>query len=383
MKKTICLCLFFLLNSIAFQGLSESFIQQAKTKQKAGFDFEQAWKKVDRFSEKGLSKSALEIVNVIYEKAQKEKNASQLIRAMMEKLKYESFIDEDSYWRAFEQLDSAALKAEVPLKQIIYSISAENFWQYYQNNLYTFSKRTAISKNDENDVKNWDLKKIQQHIAQLYKFSLSNSEISQKTKLSLYDSVLNREKYSKIYRPTLYDFLANRALDYFKQCDSPSSNNSKNLLLNNKNLFADCNGFLQLENTNNDSLSPILQSIQIYQSLIAFHLHDKNRSALIDIDLNRLNYFRQAADLDNRDELYLAALISIEQINYSDTASAQASYLIANYWWEKSLDEKQKGTNEDYKNYRKNALSKCKETISHYPESEGGKNCQFLQSLMI
>ena len=50
-------------------------------------NYEKAWKRVDSLQNKGLTKSALEIVQVIYTKSKAEKNVPQFIRAIIEKMK--------------------------------------------------------------------------------------------------------------------------------------------------------------------------------------------------------------------------------------------------------------------------------------------------------
>ena len=48
--------------------------------------YEKLWKKVDSCEKKGLTESALKVVEIIYEKAKTENNSSQLVKALLNQL---------------------------------------------------------------------------------------------------------------------------------------------------------------------------------------------------------------------------------------------------------------------------------------------------------
>ena len=54
-----------------------------------GSNYGKEWKKVDSLAAKGLTKSALEVVQGIYDKAKAENNASQFVKAIIHRMKFE------------------------------------------------------------------------------------------------------------------------------------------------------------------------------------------------------------------------------------------------------------------------------------------------------
>src|SRR5690606_35699387 len=65
------------------------------------------------------------------------------------------------------------------------------------------------------DFRTWDLQTLFEEIHLHYQNSLQNAVKLQLELLSKYDSILNTQKDSKIYRPTLFDFLNHNALEFY------------------------------------------------------------------------------------------------------------------------------------------------------------------------
>ena len=55
--------------------------------------YENEWKNVEKLEKKGLTKSILDTVQVIYEKAKKDNNINQVIKATMYRIKYLPYIE--------------------------------------------------------------------------------------------------------------------------------------------------------------------------------------------------------------------------------------------------------------------------------------------------
>ena len=101
-------------------------------------DFEKEWKKVDSLIDKGLPKSALEIVNLIYDNAKAQKNAAHFVKAVIYKMKLLDNVEEDAYAKNINQLEQEVNTAEFPIKPVLQSMLAEMYWRYYQQNRYIF-----------------------------------------------------------------------------------------------------------------------------------------------------------------------------------------------------------------------------------------------------
>jgi uncharacterized protein YfaS (alpha-2-macroglobulin family) len=345
--------------------------------------YEKEWKRVDSLQSKGLSKSALEIVSAIYAKSKMEKNTENFIRAIIEKMKYESYLEEDSYVKAIGDLERDAAESEFPIKQIIHTVAAETYWMYYQNNRHVFLNRTVTSNYENKDIRTWDFSKLLEKVDLNYQLSLTNAAQSKNTPLSKFNAIVIDAPGSKEFRPTLYDFLWHRALDYYMNEEPEITKPNYAFELESADYFSNYLIFQGLKITTKDSTSRKLEAVKLLQQLLQFHAPDKDPRALIDIDLKRLKYVKQHATHPNKDSLYLQSLRQIETSFASSPSSAEASYLVANYYWEKGNSEADENTNSSQKNYKQQAMQKCESTIKKFQDSEGAKNCAYLKSLIL
>ena len=67
----------------------------------------------------------------------------------------------------------------------------------------------------------------------------------------------------------------------------------------------------------------------LYQQLIAFHLNDAKPDALIDVDIERIEFVNEKGVQENKKELYLATLNHLGQQYENLPAASQAWYLMA------------------------------------------------------
>ena len=90
-------------------------------------DYKKDWVLVDSLEQKGLPKSALDFVNVIYKKAFAENNAAQVIKARIYQLKYRNTIEEDAFETILNDLIKDAKIMHYPYSPVYHSIAAEMY----------------------------------------------------------------------------------------------------------------------------------------------------------------------------------------------------------------------------------------------------------------
>ncbi len=94
--------------------------------------------------------------------------------------------------------------------------------------------------------------------------------------------------------------------------------------------------FIHHDFRSEDSLSHQLLALQLFQRLMQFHQKDADPSALIDVDLERIQWVFQNTVMDGKEKLYQNALTAVTQ-NYPDNAVAQqAWYLLAKIYADKA-----------------------------------------------
>jgi len=289
--------------------------------------YEIAWKKVDELiNQKGLTESALSEVKKIYSKAKKEKQDAQLIKALIYQAGLQQQKEEDAEIKGIAELEKEISTAAEPARSILYSILANQYWQYLQQNRWKFYNRTATVQFKKDDIATWGIEDFHRIISNAYQNSVKQSAILKRTRLEKFKPLIIKGNV-RYLRPTLYDLLCHKALDYFENDERDITKPAYAFEIKDVKAFAAAPEFAKHRFTTKDTSSLYYQALNIYKDLIGFHLADAKPAALIDADLKRLQFVRRQAVLLNKDELYQKALETITADFEADSASAQAGYL--------------------------------------------------------
>jgi len=343
------------------------------------FDFEKAWKEVTDHESKGLPESALKVVNEIEKQAKAQNNAGQLVKAIIHQLKLRDVKEEDAFVKNMVRLKEEAGNASFPVKPLLHSLLGELYWQYYQSNRYEFINRSETINVDETDIETWSLSKIIQETFTQYKLSLEEAEKSKAEVIDVYEPVIYKaNKLGRGYRPTLYDFLAHRAVDFFTSSEPDITKPAYAFVLDNEKYIAETKTFADFKIESRDTLSMKFYALTILQELIRFHLNDKDPGALVDVELKRLKFVRTHLTLPAKDDLYFSAL---EQLEKSVSANPVAGLVIvekARVWVERAALYKPL-LGDDHKWDLKTAYTLCEEAKKRFPDSDGAILCENLQ----
>ena len=338
--------------------------------------FNDQWKIVDSLENIGLYKSALQKTEEIFIKASKEDNTPQIVRTLMYKMKYNSYLEEDDFIIAINELTLLSLTTESPLKQIIHSVLADVYWGYYQNNRWKFLNRSTTVNFKNEDIRTWDLAHIINQVNKHNLLALTDVEELQHSSLKDFSAMLILHEESEKQRPTLYDFLAFRSLDYFMNTESSLNRPLEKFTISGAKYFGDASTFLQAPTGSNDSLSNDLHAVRILKELTRFHLTDDQPEALVDLELKRLNFIRSKSTDDNKDQLYSAALNKLSENFKGKSVDAEIRWQIANYLVE--LGKKYSSDEPENRWELKKAVEICSEAIEKYPNTFGASQCNSL-----
>ncbi|MFD1293531.1 MG2 domain-containing protein [Lutibacter holmesii] len=367
MKKYIIpfIVFLFLLSSVQAQNTTKLYNKE--------------WEKVESFELENLPKSALEIVDEIYKKAKKNKSETQIIKAIIYKSKFALMLEEEAQLSIINSLKQEISETKFPSKNILQSMLANIYWQYFQQNRHQFYKRTKTAKKiDTTDFRTWDLATIFEEIHTQYQHSLENGLVSQLTNLETINDLLITQENSKIFRPTLYDFLSHNALSFYKTSETNITAPSYKFELKEPQLIANLETFSSHKLNSKDSLSLQLNALTIYQKLINFHKKEQHIDALITIDLERLKFVKSNAIFNNKDSLYLASLIHLKNKYSNTTTSTLIDFHIATEY-NKLANSYVAGSENKHQFKRVEALEICNKAIETFPESLGAKKCAVLK----
>src|SRR5918993_3209999 len=217
--------------------------------------FDASWRKVAGFEKKGLTKSALKEVLNIYNTAVRRKDYAQQVKSSIYQVKYRQLIEEDSRENNIFFIDTLIEKAVQPARSILQSMQAEMFWQYFQNNRFKLYNRTNVTNEKSNDISTWSAQKLHSTIAALYESSLKDAVLLQQTSLENFEPIIIKGQNTRELRPTLYDFLAHRALIYFMNDERTLVRPAYQFVLNQTEAFSPAPDFVKLKIDTQDSAS--------------------------------------------------------------------------------------------------------------------------------
>jgi len=347
MKKTIFVVL---LTTLIFASLI--LAQQSNT------PLEKRWKMVEELAVKQLPESALKEVEVILAQAQKEKNTTQVIKALVYKMRFTLEKNPDEAPALIREFETFTDRCTDPAERaLLHSMTAELYAQFYQKDQYTINNRTELKGLVPEDMKEWTKNIYFDKINKQLDASMENTEALQHTDAFKYADLLQRGDGSRDIQPTLFDFLGYRRIQILLTVSNAT--NVKNPL-SQPELFAGISQFINLKPDTayqNSIENPILET---YRQLLSFGLKTKNPLAIVYTELHCLRYLRQQADLEGKDSLYLSALNTLKNQYFDNEAVVEVYGEIANYYIEHSYQSEQNG-------YKKMAFDLCTEGIKRFP----------------
>lgn len=336
------------------------------------------WKIIDSLEQEGLPQSALEKVKILYNVVKKENNPAQIIKCLIYRGKYESQLEEDGLVNAIAKIKTEIDTAGFPVKPLLQSLLAEMYSMYLANNYWKFADRTQTTGFKNEDIRTWTVEQLVAESRRLYFSSVADLK-TQQIEIEKYKAILEGGDQSELFRPTLYDFLMHRAIDYLANENTYLTEPAYKFYINQKEALGSVDDFINFKFSAEDEQSPKFRTLLLFQNLLGFHKNDKDPKALIDADLKRLNFVYNNTVLADKDALYLGALTNLEQ-KYADLEQAsEISFNIANYYYQKAQNYTPNPENEGKWDY-KTAYEICQKAIEKHPGSFGATQCEGLKS---
>lgn len=341
-------------------------------------EYADMWRKVDSLQRIGLYRSALEVVQVIDKQAEADKHIPEQVKALIHILKFKAYFEEDEQVQAIGEMEQRIARSDAPLKQILHSITAQLYWGYFQNNQWKFHSRTATENFEQADIRTWDLTKLAHEVRTHFLASLSEKERLVRISLDDFKAMVVNAEVKATLRPTLYDFLAHEALDFFETAtfmlhrpiDGFESNDARHFLGNEE--------FSRLTFTTPDSLSTIFYAFEIHRELAQFHAADRTPDAAIHLNLRRLDFVRSNSTHPEKEQFYLAALNELAKLHPNNAVTAEVNYAVARFFKERG--DTYSADQPEFQLDLKRAADWCTETIRQFPGTIGASWCEVLKN---
>jgi len=241
-----------------------------------------------------------------------------------------------------------------------------------------FYDRTETTDYDHKNIRTWDLKKILKETINNYQLSLFQEKELKNVPIDDFEEILN-EGNTRSLRPTVYDFLAHRAIDFFANDESQLIQPAYQFELDDNSYFSVAKKFVELDITSADTLSLKFHALHYLQDLVEFHLNDDHRDALLDVDLKRMKFVYKNSVTKEKIGKYETALLEMAMKYNNSPLAAEIFYPIAQLYSELSSKYDVNGPDE-YKWYKKKAHDICRKVLTKFPETNGAKNCLQLKT---
>lgn len=309
-------------------------------------DFEGSWKKVNELADKQLPESALKEVEEIQTQAETEKNAVQLIKALIYKMRFTLEKDQDKAPELIRELELYADKAtDEADKALLKSMAAELYADYYQNNAWTINKRSEIFGYVPEDINEWSKNIYFDKINKLLDASLENKAVLQKTAALKFAELLKEGEDSRQIQPTLFDFLAFRKVNLLTSIADEAKN------------FG--------ESAENDTMQYSFfekRIISTFNDLIQFNNETKNVAATIYAELEYLNFLHENVENTISNETYWEKLKKLETKFHTNENVVLVLVDEVNFL----LQKEQNGNVKD--NFKEQAYAICSDGIKRFPD---------------
>ena len=190
------------------------------------------WKKIDALLRKAQTATAAPLVEAIYQQAKKAGDDPAYVRALLYKIRLLNAKGEDADEKAIALLEAELPTATFPARPILHSLLAGLYTGYLDQHRYALYQRTAgavptvdgrpadgdAAADGGTSLATWDMGRLGAAIVRHYYQSVEDEPQKQlKTTLAeLGDLAVGGDAEGRTLRPTLYDLLAQRAIEGLK-----------------------------------------------------------------------------------------------------------------------------------------------------------------------
>ncbi len=285
------------------------------------------WEKVRKHMNEGLPKSAIAALEPIIVAAMKEGAHAEAIRAIGLKIALEGNIEgnkpEEKIFRLQAELEKVPAAMKAPMEAVL----AHWYWQYFQHNRWRFLQRTQTAEAPGPDLQTWDLKRILAEIDHHFAVALANEGELWATPVSAYDGLLEKGTMPDSLRPTMFDFLAHEALQFYQAGEQGGAAAEDAFVLDAESpILGDAAGFMTWKPDSTDETSPTLKAIALFQKLMRHHWRaeqrDENRAPFAEVDLERILFGKNKAAGETTNARTKAALKQFaERWNYLEVSA--------------------------------------------------------------
>jgi hypothetical protein len=330
------------------------------------------WKKVDSLlNKKGLNKSALTAAENLYQTAKKENQSAQTIKALIYIAAIKEPLSENAEIENIETLQKELKSAKTPVSNLLHSLLANQYKNYYNNHRWKYYDQTHITAkllNLNPNLDTWSAEDFSQTISYHFEQSLLNQIELVNTRIDDFSPIIIKGNGTNL-RPTLFDLISWNALNFFSSGEIQIIQPAYQFTISDTIAFADVNQFINHQFISEDTQSSKWKATKLYQSILQLHSKDADPSALIDADLQRLAFVFQTAVLPSKSQLYQNALEQIFKKYPTHPFGALAKFKATNLFYENTNEINLLTATNAIRFARKTIANTLRDLIKNYPKT--------------
>ncbi|MGM0444011.1 MAG: MG2 domain-containing protein, partial [Fibrobacterota bacterium] len=338
------------------------------------------WKRIDSLARQAsLPQTALKKTKELRRRAQKEKNRPQELTAIFRIIKYAAPLAENPLEEARTLITEELSQASFPETNILHAAFGDLYRAAYQRG---GTDRTVRDADGEAPLLKWSKKRLVDSALSHYEKSLQHPTKLAQAPFALYKGFMTVQDSDSLIRPTLYDVLAHRCMDFYTEASPDITRPAERFTLNDPSWFANAELFIAKEISAADTLSFQYRTLRTIQDLMAYHKKENNTEALIHADLRRLMYLHAKSIHPQKDSLYHHALKSIRRTYPASKGAAEAAWRLARHLAESEYKPSAHASADSGRMDRRRAADLCKDVLRQDSTSFGARGCRAVLSTL-
>jgi len=184
-------------------------------------DFTAQWKAVDEADNKDQPKTAITLLENIYTNAVEKQKWDDALYAAARKAILQGRIEEgEQAYGALLRLEETRKTASKEMVPFLDALIAEWYVKYFCENRWTYAQRTKIEGGAEgDDIGKWSLRRIVQEVGDRFDRVLKTPQRYFAYPIKDFSRCFIAGTVPDTYRPTIYDLLAYRAIDFYSMAE--------------------------------------------------------------------------------------------------------------------------------------------------------------------
>ncbi|MCM4159262.1 hypothetical protein FHG64_17390 [Antarcticibacterium flavum] len=273
------------------------------------YKYSENWKAIDSLEMLGRTETADSLTTGLLSIAKKNRDHLQFIKAKIYHYKFYQVNHENSNRYILENINNSIAGLPVPYRNILQSYKATFLSQYFQNNRWRIGSRSHIDDPENGEIETWSNTTLRDSIHKAFELSLRNEKALITTPAGDIEELLYSLPLTRKYRPTLFDVLAHRALEFYSNSSNFTEVNARDQFsFSSPDLYSETQEFISLSFPEAAHYTSGVKVLQTWQKLERLHQASNNTMPKVFAQLNRLEYVNSNYTGEEKWKLYEAAL---------------------------------------------------------------------------